>query len=256
MTNYEPSEILLNPNELVAYMDAVGFDFRNYPDTPLDLDDGLSLHVGGDAKDYYLFRFKIEDMGLVTELRLSDLVGDEHKLSITHYDEHSFFRDIGGNLRDYEATQCVIFRARLLAIRLAKQLTEPARLAALKEAAQAERRAREAEAKRLAEKAAQAVSDRIATFEEHHARVGETKAKVIKADMETAFKLLSEGERVTRTFLFMLRTGRTTQRELHLSCEKGGQMAWRDHRNNLIDPAIVVDLISKAWEPRIAEGIY
>tara|TARA_B100000700_G_scaffold311500_2_gene393762 strand:- start:181340 stop:182110 length:771 start_codon:yes stop_codon:yes gene_type:complete len=256
MTNYEPSEILLNPNELVAYMDAVGFDFQNYPDTPLDLDDGLSLHVGGDAKSHYIFRFKIEGLGLVTELCISDLTKGEHRLNITNHDEHSFFLDMGGELRDYEATQCVIFRARFLAIRLAKQLTEPARLAELKEAAQAERRAREAEAKRLAEKAAQAVSERITSFEEHHARVGETKAKAIKADMETTFSLLSEGERVTRTFLFLLLTGYPRQRELHLSCEKGGQMAWRDHRNNLIDPAIVVDLISKAWEPRIAEGVY
>lgn len=240
----------LDPNTQVDFMNAAGFNFREHPSEAFNLGMGVTLHVGGDSKSTYTFNYLVEDIGLVTQLTFADIGSDQERMSIVNHYDHSFFDHHSQSLSQYELKLNAIARSRILATRLAMQLSQTTLVNELRQAAKEEHDLKIAEDQRRAEKAEQARLQRIANHERTHMRIGETKAIAIIKSMEDDFALLNPQERTTRELLFLLRTGESTHRELHLCNEKGGQMNWRDYRNRMLDPINLIALIAMAWEPK------
>ncbi len=243
------AETLLDPNKLVEFMDTAGFNFRDHPSESFDLDDGLTLRVSGINKTHYLFNFVIEGLGLVTSLTASEL-HDKVNVSIQQHDSHSFFSDLHESLQVYEATQCTIFRARLLAVRLAKQLTQPAMLSELRTAALLERDQAEAKIQQQREKTDQRRLQIIADHERKYRRLGTATAQAIVTAMQDDCDHLEDGESASRDFMFLQGRGaslKPVSRTLALCNEEGGSRVWRDPLGNQIDASRVIELMAKAW---------
>lgn len=247
-----PEDTLIDPNKLVEFMDASGFNFREHPNDSLDLDDGLTLGVNGIDKTHYLFSFRLDGIGLVSTMVISEL-DTTAKVSIQSHESHGFFSDLHESLQAYEATQCTIFRARLLAIRLAKQLTQPAMLDELRAAALQEREEADEHIKLRREKADQKRLQIIADHERKYRRLGSSTAQAIVQAMESDCAQLEVGQRATRDFMFLQGRGadlRVVSRTLSLCNEESGLSVWRDPIENPIDADRVVELMSKAWVPK------
>lgn len=220
-----------------------GFDLSSInEEVQFLMQSGVIIKVSN--KDFSGFSFRFESsfdkLRLLVTAEIYDLDKEKPKIVISNYDEVSFFDDLN-SLEDYEHTIEHIQSARLASIALVKEISEIIKELQEKAIQEVKRRNEVertesiiAEEKRL---------KRIEEYNKSHRKLTSTEVERVMKNMEE--ECLNNQEKVSKEFEFLTNQGYAINRTYSTNWEKQ-QVAWRDNRNNLIDPVDIKKALKMA----------
>lgn len=223
-----------------------GFDLKKANDIIIKISDDIEITVSND-EDLSSFSINTRRVGqsIVASARAYNLCSLKNTLqpsySLNTYDEINFFSDMGITFEDVECSLDDIDYANRMTLALLKEFKNREQelvISANEKSKEIEKLEHERslihEKKRL---------KRIEDFNSKMEKIGEKKAEQFIKEMECETFETEIG--VTRTFIFLTRSGHRSDRKLSTKWEKG-RLSWYSAKGRLLMHEEVLDMLTKA----------